>query len=85
MALRPSLMNHTYTPEELLEYLYKETDPDRTAAIEAALQSDWTLREKLAVLQTARERLDRLVESPRTEIILNILRAAAPEKVSVRS
>lgn len=78
-------MNHTYTPEELLEYLYKETDPVRTKAIEAALQSDWTLREKLGVLQTARERLDRLVESPRTEIILNILRAAAPEKVSVQS
>jgi len=78
-------MNHSYTPEDLLEYLYKETDLVRTQAIEVALQSDWTLREKLAVLQTARERLDRLVESPRTEIILNILRAAAPEKVSVQA
>jgi len=78
-------MNHSYTPEDLLEYIYKETDPVRTQAIEVALQSDWTLREKLAVLQTARERLDRLVESPRTEIILNILRAAAPEKVSVQA
>jgi hypothetical protein len=78
-------MNHSYTPENLLEYLYKETDPVRTREIELALQSDWTLREKLAVLQTARERLDRLVESPRTEIILNILRAAAPEKVSVQA
>jgi hypothetical protein len=78
-------MNHSYTPEDLLEYLYKETDLVRTQAIEVALQSDWTLREKLAVLQTARERLDRLVESPRTEIILNILRTAAPEKVSVQA
>lgn len=78
-------MNHSYTPEDLLEYLYKETDPERTQSIEAALQSDWTLREKLSVLQTARERLDRLVESPRTEIILNILRAAAPEKVSAQA
>ena len=78
-------MNHSYTPEDLLEYLYKETDPVRTREIEAAIQSDWTLREKLSVLQTARERLDRLVESPRTEIILNILRAAAPEKVSAQA
>ena len=78
-------MNHSYTPEDLLEYLYKETDPVRTREIELALRSDWTLREKLAVLQTARERLDRLVESPRTEIILNILRTAAPEKVSVQA
>jgi hypothetical protein len=78
-------MKPLYTPEELLEYLYKETDPTRTRAIESALQTDWTLREKLGVLQTARERLDRLVESPRTEIILNILRAAAPEKVSAQA
>ena len=78
-------MNHSYTPEDLLEYLYKETDAERTQAIEAALRSDWTLREKLSVLQTARERLDRLVESPRTEIILNILRATAPEKVSAQA
>lgn len=78
-------MNPLYTPEDLLEYLYKETDPIRTQAIESALQSDWTLREKLGVLQTARERLDRLVETPRTEIILNILRAAAPEKVSAQA
>ena len=77
-------MNHSYTPEDLLEYLYKETDAERTQAIEAALRSDWTLREKLSVLQTARERLDRLVESPRTEIILNILRATAPEKVAAQ-
>ena len=35
-------MNHSYTPEDLLEYLYKETDPVRTQAIEVALQSDWT-------------------------------------------
>lgn len=78
-------MKPLYTPEDLLEYLYKETDPTRTQAIESALQTDWTLREKLGVLQTARERLDRLVESPRTEIILNILRDAAPEKVSAQA
>lgn len=78
-------MNTRYTPEDLLEYLYKETDPARTQAIETALNADWTLREKLSVLQTARERLDRLVESPRTEIILRILRAAESEKVSAGS
>ena len=78
-------MNPAYTPEELLEYLYKETDSARTQAIEEALRTDWTLREKLSVLQTTRERLERLVESPRTELILRILRAAESEKVSSRS
>lgn len=78
-------MKHTFSPEDLLEYLYKETDPLRTRAIEEALEADWTLREKLAVLQASRERLDRLIESPRTETILRILRYAQPKKVSAHS
>ena len=65
-----------YSPEELLQYLYKETTPDLTAAIEKALQEDWTLREKLAVLKASQDRLNTLFESPRTETILNILRYA---------
>ena len=65
-----------YSPEELLQYLYKETTPDITAAIEKALQEDWTLREKLAVLKASQDRLNTLFESPRTETILNILRYA---------
>lgn len=72
-----------FTPEDLLLYLYKETTPEQTAAIELALQSDWTLREKLAVLQTSKTRLDALVETPRTEVVLNVLKyAATGEKVS---
>ena len=65
-----------FTPEDLLQYLYKETSPEMTAAIEDALQKDWTLREKLAVLKTSKERLDRIVVAPRTEVVLNILNHA---------
>lgn len=72
-----------FTPEDLLLYLYKETSPEQTAAIEQALQTDWTLREKLAVLQTSKSRLDGIVTSPRTETVLNILKYAANDvKVS---
>jgi hypothetical protein len=78
-------MSHAFTPEDLLEYLYKETDLERTQAIEEALEADWTLREKLSVLQGARQRLDRLIESPRTEIVLRVLRYAESQKVSARS
>lgn len=78
-------MKHSLTPEDLLEYLYKETDPERTRVIEEALETDWSLREKLGVLQAARERLDRLIESPRTETVLRILRYAQHEKVSIHS
>lgn len=65
-----------FTPEELLQYLYKETSPQQSAAIEQALKQDWTLREKLSVLRTSMQRLDRLQESPRAEVVLNVLNYA---------
>ncbi|MBO9566622.1 MAG: hypothetical protein J7621_27865 [Niastella sp.] len=77
-------MTILFTPEELIQYLYQETSPEKTAAIEAALQDDWTLREKLEVLKASRESLDRIVESPRPQVILNILnyaRESATESV----
>ncbi len=67
---------HNFSPEELLQYLYKETSPNTTAAIEQALQVDWTLREKLAVLKTSMERLSSLAQSPRIETVLAILKYA---------
>ena len=65
-----------FTPEDLLLYLYKETTPEQTEAIEAAIKKDWTLREKLAVLKTSKQRLDKIKQSPRTEVVLNILNYA---------
>ena len=65
-----------FTPEDLLLYLYKETSETETAAIEAALEKDWTLREKLNVLKASMRRLDRITESPRTQIVLNVLNYA---------
>ena len=66
----------TFTPEDLLLYLYKETSEKQTTAIEDALKQDWTLREKLAVLKISLERLDGIKKSPRTRIVLNILNYA---------
>ncbi|HEU0111726.1 MAG TPA: hypothetical protein VFQ73_12685 [Flavisolibacter sp.] len=74
---------HNYTPEDLLQYLYKETSPETTAAIEEAIKTDWTLKEKLEVLKTSMERLDSIKVSPRTEVILNVLRYAYKEETSV--
>jgi hypothetical protein len=76
---------HNYSPEELLLYLYKETTPEATTAIEKALAEDWTLREKLTVLKASMQRLDALVTAPRTEAVLNILNyARATEKAGVK-
>ena len=70
---------HNYSPEELIQYLYKETTPETTPAIEQALQQDWTLREKLAVLKTSMERLNSITQSPRTETVLAILKYASKD------
>ena len=67
---------NNFTPEDLLLYLYKEASPEQEAAIEQALKKDWTLREKLAVLKTSMQRLDKIVEAPRTEVVLNVLNYA---------
>ena len=76
---------NTYTPEDLINYLYQEMDPSARLELEAALEEDWTLQEKLGVLKTSMQRLDRIVESPRTEVVLHILRyAAANETQTVR-
>jgi hypothetical protein len=66
-----------FTPEDLVMYLYHESTPEKTAAIEVALQNDWTLREKLEVLQKAVTTLDKAtLVSPRTETVLNVLNYA---------
>jgi hypothetical protein len=62
-----------FTPEDLLRYLYNETSPQKAAAIEAALQEDWTLREKLEVFRASLTNLDTIIESPRMEVILNVM------------
>lgn len=75
-------MTILFTPEDLLRYLYKETSPEMSAAIEAALDEDWTLREKLEVLKASASNLDKIVESPRTEVILNILQYARESAIA---
>jgi hypothetical protein len=74
-----------FTPEDLLLYLYKESSPELTNAIETALNEDWTLREKMQVLSSSVEQLDKITLSPRIDVILNVLnyaRKTAPESVS---
>ena len=73
-----------FTPEDLVMYLYHESTPEKTAAIEVALQNEWTLREKLEVLHQSVTNLDQTLVSPRTEAVLNVLnyaRETAPESV----
>ena len=68
---------HNFTTEDLLQFLYKETSPEITAAIKAALVSDWSLRESFDILSAAQTELNSVkLLSPRKQSIENILNYA---------
>jgi hypothetical protein len=75
-------MTHNFTPEDLLQYLYKETTPAENAAIEQAMAEDWTLREKFEVIKKAAQRLTKFSFAPRTEAVLNVLKHARKDLVT---
>ncbi len=65
---------HNFTTEDLLQYLYKETSTEKTAAIGVALVSDWGLREKLEILKGTQTELNSVkLMSPRKQTLENIL------------
>jgi hypothetical protein len=65
-----------FTPEDLLRYLYKESSPELTLAIESALREDWMLREKIQVLTSSFNNLDKIVVAPREEVVERVLNYA---------
>ncbi len=72
-------MTQLFTPEDLIQYLYKETTPEQSLAIEQAMDADWTLREKFEVIKKAHARLEKFKISPRVETVLDVLRYANKE------
>ncbi len=67
---------HNFTPEDLVEYLYKETSSQKSVAIEAALKIDWHLKEMYEVIVSAQKRLEAFQLAPREESVNKILRYA---------
>ncbi len=65
-----------FTPEDLLLYIYKEASPSQIAGIDTAITLDWTLHEKLEILQASIDQLDTAIESPRIEAVLHVLNYA---------
>ena len=64
---------HNFKTEDLLQYMYNETSTEKTAAIGAALLSDWSLREKLELLAAGQSQLNTVpMMSPRTQTLENI-------------
>jgi hypothetical protein len=76
-----------FTPEDLLRYLYKESSPELTAAIQVALAENWTLREQIEELQTSVNQLntEKQVVSPRREVVLRVLQYARDTAIETSS
>ncbi|MCO5238628.1 MAG: hypothetical protein M9904_01110 [Chitinophagaceae bacterium] len=64
----------------MIRFLYKETSPEESAAMQIALETDWTLREKFEVLKRAIEGLNTIRQSPRPSVIQSLLRYAGVSK-----
>ncbi len=62
------------TPEDLVQYLYSETSPEKTAAIKAALEADLKLREDYEVMAAAKKQLEDIELKPRDEVVKRILK-----------
>lgn len=73
------------TQEDLVRYLYNETSDRKTAAIKAALQTDWNLRESYEKLLISQKNLNKIKFSPRTESIGKILEYASKKHAQVTS
>ena len=64
---------YNFTPEDLIQYLYKETSIEKTAAIEFALVSDYSLREAMNLLELSHQQLSEVkLVSPRQQTLDNI-------------
>jgi len=62
-----------YTPEDLVQYLYKESSEQKTSAIRAALETDWNLQESFEMILAAQKNLEEIKLSPRDEAVNKIL------------
>lgn len=73
---------NNFTPEDLLQFYYKELPFESMKLISEALQADWTLKQKYDVISEAARRLDNSIQPPRKESIEAILKYAE-QKIAI--
>ncbi|WP_017731053.1 hypothetical protein [Nafulsella turpanensis] len=66
-------MIKTFTPDDLLRYLYKDTSTEETQEIEKALRLDIRLQDQLEQLKADIELLDTLVPEPSESCLNHIM------------
>lgn len=73
------------TSEDLIKYLYNETSEQKSATIQTALQTDWSLREMYEKLLNSQSELKKIKFSPRRETVNKILAYASKRHIPVTS
>ena len=64
---------YNFTTEDLIQYMYKETSTEKTAAIASALTTDYDLREAMDILLASQDQLNEVeLVSPRMQTLENI-------------
>ena len=66
-------MTKTFTQNDLIRFLYQETNEDQTKEINKALLGDAELRAQLAEMKSSKKLLDEAQLEPSAESVLNIL------------
>jgi hypothetical protein len=69
-----------FTPEDLVQYLYKETSEQKIAEIRVALETDWNLREFFEQISSGQKNLEEINLSPRDEAVNRILHHVTKEQ-----
>ena len=73
---QPKLPMQSFTQDDLVQFLYHESPPEKAAQIKAALEADWNLRETFEVISSAAQGLEKIFLSPRKVAVDNILKYA---------
>ena len=66
-------MIKTFTQNDLIRYIYKETTPGETKGIRKALLFDTKLQKQYKELKECVRKLDNLEEAPSQKVLHNIL------------
>lgn len=67
-------MKQTFTTDQLIRFLYKETSASETFAIKQALNNSRELMEEFQLLQSAQQQLPTVRFNPKRSSVQNILR-----------
>lgn len=75
------MIHNTYTSNDLIRFIYKETSAKESIQIAEQISSDWNLKEEYEMLKDAYRQLPKVTFSPKKETLSNILGYSSTAKL----